>query len=524
MKLLGLESLCRTAERGLRFGGFDPFLNASRLAGVARWGPGLSALVHASALRWPARTAVIDDYGSLSYSELDRRADALANFLRADGAGPVGLLCRNHRGFPLSLLALDRSGRDVVLLSTALPGTQLRDIVEREGLSLLIADDEFADRLAEAELNTPIVPANPAGLASWSRPGGGLPPWKGSHRSDIILLTSGTTGPPKGARRAATTPSLSTIGLLDALPLGMNDVTLVASPLFHAWGLAQSTIALSTGSTLIVHDHFDPDTTLRCVEDHKVSVLAVVPLILSRMLDAAPAELELPHLRAVLCSGNVLSATLAQRWIARFGQNLYNVYGSTETAIASVATPRHLIDAPGTVGRAPRGVTVVVLTDDNLPAQTGELGRVFTGNSMQFDGYTDGSNRTRLGSLMATGDLGYLDSRDMLFVDGRENDLIVTGGENVFPSQIEEILDQHPQIQQSAVVGLPDDDYGQRVAAFIVASDATLDLAEVRAWAKTKFAPFQLPREYRIVDALPMTTTGKVIRHALATLGLAEHL
>jgi len=517
------SDLCRAATRALRFGAYDPFLNGARMAGLARWGPSISALVHAAALRWPSRAAIIDSHGTLSYRDFDRLADELANFLVADGRGPIGVLCRNHRGFALAQLALERAGRNVVLLSTALPAEQLRTIVDREKLSVLIADNEFAQRLADAGLTARVLPADPPLLNSWSRRSTALVPQRHETKSELVMLTSGTTGPPKGARRGATAPSLSSIGLLDAIPIQMNDVTLIASPLFHAWGLAQSTMALTTGSTMVLNDHFDASATLQALVDHNVTVLALVPMMLTKLLEEAPPDLTLPHLRAVLSSGNVLSATLAGQWISRFGPNLYNIYGSTETAIASVATPKDLIEAPGTVGRPPRGVTVAILGDNDLPAPCGELGRVFTTNGMQFDGYTDGTTRATQGTLMATGDLGYLDTNGRLFVDGRENDLIVTGGENVFPSRIEEMLEQHPSVEQSAVVGLPDERYGQRVVAFIVA-DSALDLDELDAWAKDRFAAFQRPREFRIVDALPMTTTGKVIRHALATLGLPEHL
>ena len=520
MQPLGVKTLCRLTQRSLRFGALDPMLNAARVAGFAKWGAGISALVHASALRWPNRTAVVDDHGSMSYRQLDRMADGLTNYLRSDGNGPVGLLCRNHRGFPLAQIAIERAGRDVVMLSTALPAQQLRDIADREALTLLIADAEFLERIDQAGVSARVVPADPDQIGTWSKPGPTTPP---PRRSEMIVLTSGTTGPPKGARRSNRPPRISDASLLDAIPIRMNDVTLIASPLFHAWGLAQCSFALATGSTIVVHAKFDPNATLRAVAEHGVSVLAAVPLMLSRILEETPPGNELTSLRATLCSGNVLSATLAKNWIERFGPNLYNIYGSTETAVASVATPKDLLAAPGTVGRPPRGVTVAILDDGDKPAASNQLGRVFTANSQQFAGYTDGSNRARRGRLMATGDLGYLDNKGRLFVDGRENDLIVTGGENVFPSLIEEVLEQHDSVLNAAVVGLPDAKYGQRVVAFVVANHG-FDVDELDAWARQNLAAFQRPREYRSVDALPMTTTGKVIRHALATLGLAEHI
>ncbi len=420
-------------------------------------------------------------------------------------------------------MAIERSGRDVVLLSTAIPAARLREIGEREKLAVIIADAEFGTVLADSGSDVEVWPADgPDAVIGPVHPRvrACLPP---RRRSKMIMLTSGTTGPPKGAQRTNRAPAARDLGLLDAIPLALNDVTLVASPLFHAWGLAQMTVALATGSTILLRRKFDPVETLQAMQDHDVTVLAVVPLMLRRILDSAPADLQLPHLRLTLCSGNVLGPGLASDWIDRFGLNLYNIYGSTETSIASITTPADLVEAPGTVGRAPEGVTIAILTDEGLPTPPGELGHVYTANGMQFDGYTDGTDRTRQGSLMATGDLGFFDDGGRLFVDGRENDLIVTGGENVFPSEIEEILEGFDEVEQAAVVGLPDEEYGQRVVAFIVSGDS-LDEDALRTWLQDKLATYKQPREYRVVDALPMTTTGKVVRHALATLGRSENI
>jgi len=524
---LGLDALGSTMRRLIRFGAFDPFLTSARFAGVARWGPGIGSMVHASALRWPDRIAIIDDDRQLTWRQLDQRAEALAARLRSEGTGPVGILSRNHAGFILAQLGVERSGRDLALLNTALPARRLADVAEREQLATVIADGEFADLVEAAGLQDSMLEAD--GLAAvdvdnrWalrSRVDRCRAP---RRRSELIMLTSGTTGPPKGARRINRAPAARDLGLIDVVPYRLNDVTHVASPLYHAWGLTQATIALSSGSTVVLRRKFTPRSCLDAVVAHEVTVLAVVPVMLKRLLVEAADDLQLPSLRLTLSSGNVLSASLAERWIDRFGLNLYNIYGSTETAIASVATPDDLIEAPGTVGRPPKGVTVAILDDNDLPSPPHHMGRVFTANNMQFDGYTDGTDRVRHGDLMATGDLGFTDDAGRLFVDGRENDLIVTGGENVFPSEVEDVLEQHPSVGQAAVVGLPDDEYGQRIVAFVVASGA-FDTEILQEWVKGELAAFKRPREIRVVDALPMTTTGKVIRHSLATLGLAEHL
>ena len=517
-------------ETAGRLGAWDPILTTGRFAGVARWGPGIGAMVAGSALRFPLRTAIADDDGTIAYWALDRQATNLAAHLRrlttrSTARPAVGILARNHRGFVIAQVAAERAGLDVVMLSPALPPSRLADVVAREEVSLLIADTEFEPVTAGLGRTVTVIRADgddPDALPARARRLGSCPP--PTRRARLVLLTSGTTGPPKGARRANRAPRPDDFGLFTEIPYRVGDTYLVAPPLFHAWGLSQATTALATGSTVILRRKFDAAEALALVEGGSVDVLAVVPLMLKRMLrqlgdrrpEAAP--------RLVLSSGNVLTGTLALAWMDRFGDRLHNIYGSTETALATVAGPADLRAAPGTVGRPPAGVSLSILDDEAQPLPAMTPGRVFVANAMQFNGYSDGTDRERSGSLMATGDLGYLDDDGRLHVDGRANDMIVTGGENVFPSRVEEVLDRFPGVELSAVVGAPDDEYGQRVVAFVVPRPGwEIDPEELRASAGRELLSFMVPREVHLVDALPMTVTGKVIRHRLAVLGQAQH-
>ncbi|MEL6983510.1 MAG: acyl-CoA synthetase, partial [Actinomycetota bacterium] len=174
----------------------------------------------------------------------------------------------------------------------------------------------------------------------------------------------------------------------------------------------------------------------------------------------------------------------------------------------------------GTVGRPPRGVTLSILDGKGMPVAAGKSGRVFLSSSLQFSGYTDGTNGDRSGTMLATGDMGWVDANGRLHVRGRANDMIVTGGENVYPSRVEEVIDRLPEIELSAVVGVDDDEYGQRVVAFVVPRKGwAIDIERLRDAAAVDLPAFMVPREVFVVDALPMTTTGKVIRHRLAVLG-----
>ena len=294
----------------------------------------------------------------------------------------------------------------------------------------------------------------------------------------------------------------------------------VVPPLFHAWGLSQATMALSTASTLILRRRFNAATTLDLMAEHQLDILAVVPLMLRRILREERGDGGANRPRLVLSSGNVLSGDLATEWMDHWGDHLYNIYGSTEAALGTVADPTDLRAAPGTVGSPPRGVTLSILDEQGMPVPVGSSGRVFLSSSMQFNGYTDGSQGDRSGTMLATGDHGWVDRDGRLHVRGRANDRIVTGGENVYPSRVEEVIDRLPEIELSAVVGVDDDEYGQRVVAFVVPRRGwQVDPERVKEATAVDLANFMVPREVFVVDALPMTTTGKVIRHRLAVLG-----
>ncbi|MCP3913288.1 MAG: AMP-binding protein [Actinomycetia bacterium] len=517
----------RTADIAVRLGGLDPFLNTARAVAVARWGAGVAAMVAGSAMRYPKRVAISDATGEITYSELDRQASALGcYFQEAGGEGAVGILCRNHRWFLSAQVGAERAGADLVLLSTALPGPKLAEVVEREGITTLVVDHEFRDVVEAADLDIEVVVADgegPGSLAEVASHQGRCP--SPTRRSRLVLLTSGTTGPPKGARRENKAPGFDSLGMFAHVPYRMGDQYFVGPPLFHAWGLSQATVALATGSTLHLRPRFDVDETLTLLREQRIDVLAVVPLMLRRLLRGAADHPPMRRPRLVLSSGNVLAGGLAINWMNRFGDRLYNFYGSTETAIGTIATPHELRRAPGTVGRAPRGVTVGILDPEGMPVPAGTLGRVHLASSMQFSGYTDGTDRERTGTLMATGDLGWLDQDGLLHVEGRVNDMIVTGGENVFPSRVEEVLEHHPDVEMAAVVGVDDEDYGQRVVAFVVpVPGVAIDVDDLLEAAGRELQSFKVPREVRVVDSLPMTTTGKVVRHRLAVLGEAKRV
>jgi fatty-acyl-CoA synthase len=198
------------------------------------------------------------------------------------------------------------------------------------------------------------------------------------------------------------------------------------------------------------------------------------------------------------------------------GDVLYNLYGSTEVAYATIATPRDLREAPGTVGRAPAGTTVKLFDEDGRPVPPGESGRIFVGSSMQFEGYTGGGSKEVREGLMATGDIGHFDPAGRLFVDGRDDDMIVSGGENVFPGEVEDLLGGLDGVREATVVGVDDEKYGKRLRAYVVKDDgAALTADDVKSYVKSNLARYKVPRDVVFVDGLPRNPAGKVVKREL---------
>jgi len=502
------------------------------LAGVLalrRWGLSITGGYVAAAARFPAETAIIDEQGSLTFGDVDRRTNALANGLAGAGireGDRVGVMCRNHRGFVESTLALTKLGADVLYLNTGFAGPQLVDVLRREDATAVIVDDEFRSLMGDA------VPARRQ-FTAWSENGrqsaGTLErlierssprePAPPERVSRITILTSGTTGTPKGAPRPQPRSADPAVSVISRIPLRMRDTTLISAPLFHAWGLANFMFGTLLSSTLVLQRRFQPEAVLEAIEEHRVSVLVAVPVMLSRILDL-PAAVRRRHdtssLRIVAVSGSALPADIALRFMDEFGDVVYNLYGSTEVSWATIATPEDLRAAPGTTGRPPEGTIVKLLDERGRQVRTGEVGRIFVGNEMLFEGYTGGGSKEMVGALMATGDVGRFDKDGRLFVEGRSDEMIVSGGENVFPAEIEELLGAHPDVAEAAVVGVPDEEWGQRLRAYVVVRPGRrLTADDVKAHVRSHLARYKVPRDVEFIDSLPRSSTGKVLKREL---------
>jgi fatty-acyl-CoA synthase len=334
-----------------------------------------------------------------------------------------------------------------------------------------------------------------------------------------VILTSGTTGTPKGAPRDEPR-SLGIIGgVLSKVPFRARETTVLGAPMFHALGLAGMALGISLGSTLVVQRRFDPEQTLDALADNDASALVVVPVMLQRMLELGEDQVrarDLRSLRIIFVSGSAMSADLVRRTLRACGPVLYNMYGSTEIAEASIATPADLAADPTTVGGAVRGTVIKILDEQGRELPTGVTGRIFVANAAQFDGYTGGEDKERIGALMSSGDVGHLDAAGRLSIDGRDDDMIVSGGENVFPAEVEGLLAGHAAIVEAAAIAIDDETFGQRLRAFVVLRGGhQLDEAAVKEYVKDNLARYKVPREVVFIDELPRNPTGKVLKREL---------
>jgi acyl-CoA synthetase (AMP-forming)/AMP-acid ligase II len=501
------------------------------LRALRGFGPTPAAGYTVSAIRHPDATALVDDLGTLTFAEIAQRTNALANALRARGVGQgssVAIMCRNHRGFIDTTVALSKLGAHALYLNTAFAGPQITEVAQREQPTAIVYDAEFENLVHDAGRGrTRFIawhdgdePGEDPRLEDLIRDGDTTDLEPPSQKGRVVILTSGTTGSPKGAQRRQPESLDPAAALFSMIPLRAREHTMLAAPMFHSWGFAHFTLGMALSTTLVMRRRFDPENTLSAMAQHGCTALVVVPVMLQRMLEL-PAETveryDLRALRVIAASGSALPGELALRVMDRFGDVLYNLYGSTEVAWATIATPKDLRDAPGTAGRPPRGTVVKLLDEQGGEVGAGETGRIFVGNEMAMDGYTGGGGKQVVGGLMSSGDVGHFDPQGRLFVAGRDDEMIVSGGENVFPREVEDLLAGHAAVCEVAVVGVEDEQFGQRLRAFVVLEagrDASAD--ELQDHVKANLARYKVPREVVFLEELPRNATGKVLKRELA--------
>ena len=506
---------------------YGPRKLAGIVTSLSRWGTTPAGGFRALAVRNPDGIAIIDERGKVTFAELHERSNALARSLRDRGVNEgdgVAIMCRNHRVFVEASIAVNKLGADVLYLNTAFAGPQLAEVVEREEPRVVVYDEEFAGLFEGVDIADRVIgwtdgDAGPDTVEGMIQAAGSTadltPP---EHTSRTIILTSGTTGTPKGAPRPQGGIPAA-VSLLSRMPLKADWTCHIAAPLFHTWGFAHYQLAMLLGTTMVLTRKFDPETALELVADNECDSLVVIPVMLQRILALPEERLDkhpLPRLKAVASSGSALPGDLPTRWMDRFGDNLYSIYGSTEVAWASIATPQDLREAPGTAGGIPHATVVKILDPDGKEQPAGESGRIFVANDLQFEGYTGGGHKEMVDDLMSTGDMGRFDEDGRLHVEGRDDEMIVSGGENVFPKEVEDCIATLDGIAEVAAIGVDDDDYGKRLRAFVVCSDgASVSQDDVKGWVKSRLARYKVPREVVFLEELPRNATGKVLKREL---------
>jgi acyl-CoA synthetase (AMP-forming)/AMP-acid ligase II len=481
-----------------------------------------------AAQRCPDRPGLVDEVGTLTWREIDERADALAAGLQAV-ANPkvIGIMARNHRGFVESLIAANRISADVLLLNTSFAGPALAEVVQREQVDAIIYDEEFTATVDRALTGRP----DTTRIVAWSdgpvdgltveglvKTHAGRHPDRPGTKSKVILLTSGTTGTPKGAKHSGGGPEILK-AILDRTPWRAEEPVVIVAPMFHAWGFSQLAFAASMACTIVTRRKFDPEATLELVDRHRATGLCVVPVMFDRIMelpDEVRARYSGRSLRFAAASGSRMRPDVVTAFMDQFGDVIYNNYNATEAGMIATATPQDLRAAPDTAGRPAEGTEVRILDSELREVPTGEVGGIYVRNSTQFDGYTSGATKDFHDGFMASGDVGYLDDAGRLFVVGRDDEMIVSGGENVYPIEVEKTLTAHPDVAEAAVLGADDEKFGQRLVAFVVLTPgATATPDSLKQHVRDNLANYKVPRQITILDELPRSITGKISRKEL---------
>ncbi|MFE7797868.1 acyl-CoA synthetase [Nocardia sp. NPDC057440] len=499
---------------------------------VLKFGPFAGVVMHAAQTR-PDAAAIVDERGEMTFGQLNEQSSALARGLESQGIEPgdvVALLARDHRGMVLSLLAAGKLGVRTVLMNTGFAKPQFADVSQRENVKAVLHDSEFLDLMSaipaeiprlltwvdekdNADPSIPTIEALIEGRSTEPLPAPAKP-------GGMVILTSGTTGTPKGAPRDRVSPFASA-QFVDRVPLPNNGTMIMAAPIFHGTGLSQFTIGLALGNRVIFQQRrFDPEKTLANIEQYRADSLVVVPTMLQRILDLGDDVLvkyDPSTIKVIFAAGSAIAPDVVTRTLDYFGDSLYNLYGSTECAVMTVATPEDLRKAPTTAGKAPVGIRIVLLDENRKPiTEPNVTGTIFVDNGFAFTGYTDGRTKEIVDGMMSSGDVGHFDADGLLYIDGRDDDMIVSGGENVFPLEVENLIAGREDIFEAAVVGVDDRVFGKRLRAFVVPGpESKRDAQEIKDFVKANLARYKVPREVIFLDELPRNATGKLLRKPL---------
>ncbi|XXT16238.1 AMP-binding protein [Sorangium sp. So ce429] len=470
-----------------------------------------------------------------SFFALNEAIDRLGYALDRRGVGPgttVLLVLKNRPEFVMSQIALARVGASVVTASWRSTPAELSYLAGHSGARLLVFDADIADMIREAAPRLTGIPrdgmiavgARAEGFSHFDEllAGRGDAPDR-SEQAAVVMYTSGTTGKPKGAVRGfGRSVVLSALGAIGATPMRVGDVHLAVCPLYHLTAFGFVSLSLVLGATIVILPEFQPELFLEAIQRYRVTTTAVVPTMLHRVLELGEARIrayDTSSLTAIFAGGAPLPPALAAEAMGVFGDRLFNFYGATETGIVTVASPADLRASPGTIGRPVAGSELMLVGEDGRPCRDGEVGELYVKSPLLVSGYhgdPDATRESTLDGFFSVGDLARRDARGCYHIEGRKRDLIISGGVNVYPAEVESVLHDHPAIAEAAVVGVPDRAWGERVRAFIaLRPGASASEDDIKAHCRAQLAGPKIPREIVFVDALPRNPTGKVMKREL---------
>ncbi|MGI8708878.1 MAG: AMP-binding protein [Actinomycetota bacterium] len=494
-------------------------------------GPSLGIITQMHGFSLARKAALHDRDGCLTWGELDKRANQAGHMLEelgVKGGDRVAMLLRNGREIVETTLGAQKLGMVACPLNTWAKPKELRFTLSEAKASVLIYDTKHSDQVEECAPeglalvyvgNEDDAVANSYSYAELLSDQSVNPPpflTREAQKPKVVIHTSGTTGTPKGASRNSSAAGVGALAnLLSVVPYSRDDIIVLPAPMFHSFGLATFTFGTALGATFVMPEQFDPEGTLRAIEEHGATACSLVPVMIKRILTLdgeIKSRYDLSSLRVVMASGSAMSTEMRRAATELFGDVLYDLYGSTEVGWVAIARPQDMLDHPGTVGKPVPGIKVAIFNEDGDRIGPGEIGEIYIKSDVMFEGYTSGDSKEVRDGYMTIGDLGYVDEGGFLFIEGRADDMVVVGGENIYPVEIEETLDDMDGVEDVAVTGVPDDEYGEVLGAFVV---GTVRAEDVKKYCKDQLASYKVPKRVEILDELPRTSTGKVLKREL---------
>ena len=523
---------------GVRPRGLASFLRSIRGLAV---GPHLVAMLHAH--NQPDKECIVEGDRRITWGEFDARTNQLCHALVARGVrggDKVALMLPNGADYLIAQQALARLGAFAVQIGYRLKGGEVAHILDNAEPRVILANAAYQDVIAEAREHVgstaPVILLDAAagaalgGFERWDDALAGQPTDRpprvdkgDGSGGGVIVYTSGTTGKPKGAARKWKQTGLEAVAeMMLAVGMRADDRHLVLCPLYHSAAPAFVAITFTLGGTVVLQNHFEPETALATIERERITSTLVVPTMLVR-INALPPEVrrryDTSSLRWVMSGAAPLATDTARAFMESFGPVLWNFYGSTETGLVTLAGPGDHVTRPGTVGRALRGNEIRILGEDGRELPRGEVGELYARNSMLIAGYhrnPDATSSSMRDGFFSVGDLARVDADGYYYLESRKHDMVISGGVNIYPREIEDHLHNHPAVLEAAVIGVPDAEWGESLRAYVVVrAGQHLTEADVVDYCRGSLADYKRPRQVVFLDELPRNPTGKVLKREL---------